>query len=770
MKISQELQQVLNSAFELAKDKKHELLTPEHVLLVSLSTDTVSRILGALSVDKTKVQQLLENYMNNEMDTEEEANPVQSIAFQSVVERALFRTASASKNDIEVGDILVAILEEKESYAAFALSESGVVKVELLRYLSHGSEEEAVGAGPEGGPEGGSKKDPLKEFTTNLTELALAGKLEPLIGREDVLIRTIQVLCRRLKNNPIHVGEPGVGKTAITEGLAQRIAAGEVPDLLKDYEIYNLDMGSLLAGTRYRGDFEERLKQVINGLQEKEKVILFIDEIHTIVGAGATSGGSMDASNLLKPALAKGNLRVIGSTTYDEYRKYFEKDRALARRFQRIDIEEPSLEEAKEILMGLKPKYEEYHDVFYQDSAIDKAVELTDQFINDRHLPDKAIDLVDEAGAWMRLFSPPLEEGKERQIDVAVIERVLSKMARIPERTVSSGEKEQLEYLEKKLKGVVFGQDHAIESLVKSIKRSRAGFRKGTKPVGSFLFVGPTGVGKTELSSQLADKLGLSLHRFDMSEYQEPYTVSRLIGSSPGYVGYEEGGQLTEIVRRQPHSVLLLDEIEKAHPSIFNILLQVMDYATLTDNQGRKTDFRNVVLIMTSNAGVKDMTKGALGFGDLSAGTGAIEKALERTFSPEFRNRLDQIIKFNALDPALMLNIVDKEIKDFEKQLEEKSVTIEVSLAAREYLAKEGYSTEFGARNVGRIIEDRVKSWFVDAVLFGDLTKGGHTLIDFSQGSLSFAVQKSSANTLKDKKSGAKSTNETSATPEKTDA
>ncbi len=754
MKISKEMQAIFNMAFEESKRLHHEYLTPEHLLYVSLEFEYTLKLIKSSGGNIKKLKSMLEYFFTHELaSSAEEKSPEQSEGFQSVVERAMLHNLSSGKEDVEFGDVLVSILDEKEGYGAYALRACGVERLPLLQILSHGDEEpEEVDEGGdsvspesenEDEPAGKAKKNPLAQFTTELTALAKAGKLELLIGREEVLERTIQVLCRRLKNNPIHVGEPGVGKTAITEGLAQRIIQGKVPDTLKGYRIFSLDMGSLVAGTRYRGDFEERLKKVIKELSQMDKIILFIDEIHTIVGAGAVSGGSMDASNLLKPALASGKLRCIGSTTFDEYKKYFEKDRALSRRFQKIDIIEPTRAEALEILKGLQPKYEEFHRVRYSSESLKIAVDLSDQFINDRHLPDKAIDVIDEAGAWVRNFSPESKAHGEGElgenyltVTEAHVEKILARMARIPERTVNRNEKERLGQLETRLKTSIFGQDEAIGAVVTAIKRSRAGFRKATKPVASFLFVGPTGVGKTELANQLAQELGLSLHRFDMSEYQEKHTVSRLIGSPPGYVGFDEGGLLTDAIRKQPHSIVLLDEIEKAHQDIFNILLQIMDYATLTDNSGKKADFRNVILIMTSNAGARNVGKSLIGFENRVETNSVITKAVEQTFAPEFRNRLDKIVAFHRLSEKIMKQIVQKELTEFEAMLAEKKVTLKVSESALKLLADQGYSEEFGARNVARLVEDQVKSWFVDQVLFGDLESGGTALVEVKNGKI----------------------------------
>ena len=631
----------------------------------------------------------------------------------------------------------------------------GIKRLQLLEVLSHGvndddimsdslPDDEAEDRAEEGVRDKRTlRPGTLERFATELTALATAGKLEPVIGREAEIERTIQVLSRRLKNNPIHVGDAGVGKTAITEGLAQRIAAGNVPPKLKGYTIWSLDMGALLAGTKFRGDFEERVKKVIDVLLKKEKAILFIDEIHTIIGAGAVTGSTLDASNLLKPALTSGNLRCIGSTTYEEYNKIFEKDRALSRRFQKIDIVEPTIQETVEILKGLRPKYEKYHNVRYSDETLEITVKLAAQFITERKLPDKAIDVIDEAGAMARIRADKeKDETDTTMVDISPhdIEVVIAKIARIPERTVSSSEKDKLATLEDSLKEEVFGQDQAIEAVVKAVKRSRAGFRATDKPIANFLFVGPTGVGKTELARQLSKHLGITLHRFDMSEYQEKHTVSRLIGSPPGYVGYEEGGLLTDAIRKTPNSVVLLDEIEKAHSDIYNILLQIMDYATLTDNQGRKADFRNVILIMTSNAGARDIGKPLIGFGDQQVSSSALDDAVERAFSPEFRNRLDAVVHFNNLPMEIIERIVKKAIDEFAMQLAEKNVTLRVEDDVIRYLAIKGYSREFGARNISRLVEDQIKTVFVDEVLFGRLEHGGTAIARLENDKIVFDI------------------------------
>ncbi|MFP3958532.1 MAG: ATP-dependent Clp protease ATP-binding subunit ClpA [Spirochaetaceae bacterium] len=767
MRIDRELQAVLNAAYQEAKQRNHEYLTPEHVLYASLHFDYPRDVVMECGVDPDEIRTQLDRHLKEKVPVVEGADPLQSLGFQNVVERAVFHTEAASKDEVDIGDIIVSIFDEEESFGAYFLRKAGLQRIDLLQVISHGvsssrqgntdedyevDDEDLVGeeeeehsgaefteeadAEAEAETEGGrqKKKDPLAKFTTDLTQLAEEGKLEPLIGREDILERTIQVLCRRLKNNPVHLGDPGVGKTAITEGLAQRIADGTVPSVLKDYRVLSLDLGGMLAGTRYRGDFEERMKQVTKALEKRDDVILFIDEIHTVVGAGAVAGGSMDASNMLKPALASGRIRCVGSTTYEEYKKHFEKDRALSRRFQKIEVAEPSEDETVDILKGLRSKYEEYHNVRYTDEALEAAVHLSHLYITDRYLPDKAIDVMDEAGAYIRMRTEASEEEAQTvTISDQEIEKVVSKIAKVPERSVGSSEKERLASLDKDLHQVVFGQDEAIGSVVEAVKRSRAGFRNPDKPVANFLFVGPTGVGKTELARQLASTLGVAMHRFDMSEYQEKHTVSRLIGSPPGYVGYEEGALLTDAIRKTPHAVLLLDEIEKAHQDIFNILLSVMDYATMTDNTGKKADFRNVIIIMTSNAGAREIGKPMIGFGKRQVTSEAVTDAVERIFSPEFRNRLDKVVVFNALEAEVLEEIVEKEIKAFNTQLAEKQVQVDVTPAALRWLAEHGYSEEFGARNIARLVEEKVKSYFVDAVLFGELEHGGTAVVDVEE-------------------------------------
>jgi ATP-dependent Clp protease ATP-binding subunit ClpA len=750
MRISDDVQSLLNTTYREAKDRQHEYLTPEHILHAALSFESVRAIIGECGADPDAIQSALDGYLKKHVPVAPGSEPVQTVGFQGVIEQAVFHTESAQKGEVDIGDILVSIFDQEDSFGSYYLREAGITRYELLKIISHGiglEEEEEPEAGEEEDErkvfgEPARKKNVLKSFTVELTELARDGKLDPLIGREDIMDRTVQVLCRRLKNNPVFVGDPGVGKTALAEGLAQRIVEDRVPSFLQGFRIFSLDMGSLLAGTRFRGDFEERIKRVLSALQKLQKIILFIDEIHTVVGAGAVTGGSMDASNLLKPALQSGSLRCIGSTTYDEYKKYFDKDRALSRRFQKIEIPETTTEESYEILQGLKQRYEEFHEVTYSDEALKSAVDLSAKYITDRYLPDKAIDVIDEAGAYMRImsFKGSLSGDRPPSVSIAEIEKVVAKIARIPEKTVSSSEVDKLKNLESELKKVLFGQDEAVHAVVEAVKRSRAGFREEGKPVASFLFAGPTGVGKTELARQLAAHFGIPMHRFDMSEYQEKHTVSRLIGSPPGYVGYEEGGLLTDAIRKNPHAVLLLDEIEKAHQDVFNVLLQIMDYATLTDNAGRKADFRNVIIIMTSNAGARDLGKPVIGFTGGEVTEHAITDAVEKTFSPEFRNRLDRVIRFKSLDEKVVLQIVDKEIRAFDVQLKEKGIHLDVTEECRRWLAGEGYSPEFGARNVSRVVQDRIKSFFVDEVLFGKLAKGGRAVADMENGDVVIRV------------------------------
>jgi ATP-dependent Clp protease ATP-binding subunit ClpA len=746
MKINEELNQILRAAYTEAKVRSHEYLTPEHILFASLFFDAPKEMIRKCGGDIDIIRDKLEDFFKSKLPPAQDENaPLQSAGFQSVLDRAVWHTSSAQKQELDIGDVLISIFDEKESHAAFFLQNEGISRLDLLNYISHRisvipddrpAEEPVRKVDEKTQPSPENKT--LAAFTTELVQKAQQGELDPLIGREDVLERTVQVLCRRYKNNPIHVGEAGVGKTAITEGLAQRIARGDVPNPLKNARIYSLDMGALLAGTRYRGDFEDRLKKVIAELQKIENVILFIDEIHTIVGAGAVSGGSLDASNILKPALTSGRMRCIGSTTHDEYRKHFDKDRALSRRFQPIDIPEPTVEETYRILCGLRDKYERFHDVRYSDEALHATAELSAKHINDRRLPDKAIDVLDEAGARTHLYRT--EEDQTLDITPLEVERIVARICRIPEKSVSSSEAAGLKHLDASLKAQIFGQDAAIDAVVQAIRRSRAGFQNQAKPVASLLFAGPTGVGKTELARQLALVMGVHLHRFDMSEYQEKHTVSRLVGAPPGYVGFEEGGLLTEAIRKTPHAVLLLDEIEKAHADIFNTLLQVMDYATLTDNNGRKADFRNVVIIMTSNAGARELGKAQVGFGERRLSGGAVSEAVKRIFAPEFRNRLDGVVLFNGLSKSVVRDIVRKQIREFQDQLTAKHVTLHVSENVYEWLADQGYSEEFGARQIARLVQDCIKNFFVDEVLFGRLVQGGEVSADTGDAGIMLTV------------------------------
>ncbi|MDR0598922.1 MAG: ATP-dependent Clp protease ATP-binding subunit ClpA [Treponema sp.] len=767
MKISRHVQAIINAAYNEARVRNHEYLTPEHLLYAALSFDEVQEVFAACGANLDQLKSGMENYFQQKVPLADNSEPAQTVGFQNVLERAVMQSQSSQKEILDVADILVSLFDEERNYCAYYLRKAGVRRFELVNVLSHGCDNEipdTIGAygtevrhhdgrrreeeteTGEAVRKGPAKKTALERFATELTALAREGRLEPVIGRERELDRTVQVLCRRFKNNPVHVGDSGVGKTAITEGLAQRIAADQVPPTLKDFLIFSLDMGALVAGTKYRGDFEERVKRVIEEVLKKDRAILFIDEIHTLVGAGAASGNALDAANILKPALTSGKLRCVGSTTHEEYGKFFDKDRALSRRFQKIDINEPSEEDAVAILRGLKTKYEDYHKVHYSDEALESAVKLSAQYITDRRLPDKAIDVIDEAGAFVRIaaFKTQREEARTTTaqdgtvdfigIGVTEIETVVSKIARIPERSVGMNEKDRLKNLEGELRKRIFGQDEAVTAVVRAVKRSRAGFRAAGKPVANFLFVGPTGVGKTELARSLADILEVPMHRFDMSEYQEKHTVSRLIGAPPGYVGYEEGGLLTDAVRKRPHGVVLLDEIEKAHADIYNILLQIMDYATLTDNNGRKADFRNIVFIMTSNAGARDIGKSLIGFGDRVNDETSVDGAVEKIFTPEFRNRLDAVVRFGHLSREIMISIITKELNLFKEQLAEKNVTLEVTRECLDRLAEDGYSPDFGARNAGRLVEEKIKTFFVDEVLFGGLSGGGAARADYRDG------------------------------------
>ena len=750
--LTRELEETLNRAFSEALNRRHEFLTLEHVLLALLQDKTARDVIRHCSGDVRKLQRELEAFLEEKLEQLPEGAeqlPEQTPAFQRVLERATLQAQGSGQELIDGSNILAAIYQERRSFAVYLLEQEGVKRLDVLKYISHGvskitieDDKEHVAPHPEHEEEDLPVRDPLTAFTSNLIERAAAGRIDPLIGRISEVTRTIQVLCRRRKNNPIYVGDPGVGKTAIAEGLALKIQQGEVPDVLKGAEVYALDMGALLAGTKYRGEFEQRLKAVITSLKQKPNVILFIDEIHTIVGAGAVSGGSMDASNILKPALASGEIRCIGSTTYPEYKASFERDRALARRFQKIDIGEPSLTDTIQILLGLKTAYEAHHGVAFTEEAIKAAAELSAKYINDRFLPDKAIDVIDEAGAAIKML-PVAERPKE--ITAYDIEQVVARMAKIPPKTVSVSDKDRLQTLDTELKAVIYGQDHAIAQLVKSIKLSRAGLSHPTKPVGCFLLSGPTGVGKTELAKQLAKAMGVEFLRFDMSEYMEKHTVSRLIGAPPGYVGFDQGGLLTDAINKAPHCVLLLDEIEKAHPDLFNILLQVMDHATLTDNNGKKADFRNVILLMTTNAGARELSAEGIGFKtdeNFTAATGNSGRskgkaAIERTFTPEFRNRMDAWIAFEPLSFAVTERVVDKFINEVRDQLIEQKVTLELSEAARAWLAKKGYDKLYGARPMARLIQSKIKEPLADELLFGKLQNGGRVVIGVTDDDIS---------------------------------
>jgi len=743
--ISKELEQTLKRALEDVRRRRHEMATLEHLLLAFLGDIQGADILRNCGADLRHLRHDIEEYLDGQPRVSEEADfeATQTIALRRVLQRAAIHVQSSGKDEIDVGDVLAAMYREPDSYAVYLLKKQGVSRLDILDYISHGVTKDGVQ--PSGIPsvededEGkrAQPKNPLEAYTTNLLQRAAEGKLDPLIGRRAELQRTMQVLCRRRKNNPVFVGEAGVGKTAMAEGLALAIHAGQVPKILKGAEIYTLDLGALIAGTKFRGQFEQRLKAVINAIHEKSNRILFIDEIHTIIGAGAVSGGTLDASNILKPALTTGELQCIGSTTFEDYKNVFEKDRALARRFQKIEIKEPTVNETYKILRGLKKYYEEHHQVIYTDSALQSAAELAQKYMNDRFLPDKAIDVIDEAGAVVRMQP---EGRRQKSIRPKDIERVVSAMARVPSQTVSSSESEKLQYLQRDLNLVIYGQDQAIESLVSAIKMSRSGLGPLMRPVGSFLFSGPTGVGKTELARQLSRVLGVELIRFDMSEYMEKHTVSRLIGAPPGYVGFDQGGLLTDAVIKNPHAVLILDEIEKAHPDLFNVLLQIMDHATLTDHSGRKADFRNVIVIMTTNAGAFLLEKGDIGFG-AGPGSGNSKSAIEKTFPPEFRNRLDGWIGFKHLTPEVIEQVVDKFVAELEEQLAGKRVNLVLSERARKWLSKYGYNRKFGARPMGRLIDKEIRRKLADEILFGRLTSGGTVHIHEQENKLTFECE-----------------------------
>ncbi|MFP6697846.1 MAG: ATP-dependent Clp protease ATP-binding subunit ClpA [Alphaproteobacteria bacterium] len=740
-----ELEQSLHRALRSANERRHEFATLEHLLLALCDDNDARSVLRACNVEIDQLREQLNNYLEEDLasltiEEEEEAKP--TAGFQRVIQRAVYHVQSSGRDEVTGANVLVAIFAERESHAVYFLQEQDMTRLDAVSYISHGvaktpgmsTERTVHGTEEEEESNVKSGDEALAAYCVDLNEKARSGRIDPVIGREEELERTIQILCRRQKNNPLLVGHPGVGKTAIAEGLARRVVLGEVPEVLRDTTIFSLDMGSLLAGTRYRGDFEERLKAVIAELENHDDAILFIDEIHTVIGAGATSGGAMDASNMLKPALASGTIRCMGSTTYKEYRGYIEKDRALLRRFQKIDVNEPSVSDAVKILKGLKPYFEDYHHVRYTAEAIKAAVNLSAKYINDRKLPDKAIDVIDEVGAAQMLLP---EHRRKKTISVKDIENVVAKIARIPPKTVSKDDKASLANLDGELNAVVFGQDRAIDALATALKMSRAGLREPEKPIGSYLFSGPTGVGKTEVARQLASIMGMEMVRFDMSEYMERHTVSRLIGAPPGYVGFDQGGMLTDAIDQNPHAVLLLDEIEKAHPDLFNILLQIMDYGKLTDHNGKHIDFRNVVLIMTTNAGASEMSKMAIGFGRKNK-VGADEEAIDRLFTPEFRNRLDATISFSALPPEVISKVVDKFIGELGDQLDDRKVSIELSTAARDWLADKGYDQLYGARPLGRIIQEKVKKPLADELLFGKLAKGGKVVIDVADGKLTF--------------------------------
>ena len=741
--ISKELSATLGFAVREAKKRRHEYVSVEHVLFAILHDSSGLDIVERCGGNAENIKANLEMFFNDNMEMlPEESEYVlqQTIGFQRVIQRAVNHVRSAEKKEVAVSDILASIFMEKDSHAVYFLNEEGISRLDVLRNISHELPTGSAADAPETDAPAEQKtikkkSSPLDAYTVNLIDQAAKGRLDPLIGRELEIERTMQVLCRRRKNNPIFVGDPGVGKTAMAEGLAQKIWGGEVPDLLKEVRIYSLDLGGMLAGSKFRGDFEQRLKGVVAELKKRKNAILFIDEIHTIVGAGATSSGSMDASNILKPFLSTGELRCIGSTTYEEYKNHFEKDRALSRRFEKIDIMEPPVKESIKILKGLRSRYEAHHEIEYTDAALKAACELSAKYINDRFLPDKAIDVIDEAGAAIRLSGAT----NRKWVHPSDIQKIVSKIARIPAVNVSTPDKAKLENLGGQLRRVVFGQDDAIDALVTAIKRSRAGLGQPEKPVGSFLFTGPTGVGKTEVARQVANQLDVEFMRYDMSEYMEKHAVARLIGAPPGYIGFDQGGLLTDGVRKHPYCVLLLDEIEKAHEDLFNILLQVLDHATLTDNNGKKADFRNVIVMMTSNAGSREMSSATIGFGDTKGdSTGKGKKAIEKIFSPEFRNRLDGIITFNALDREIMAMIVDKFMKEFADQLKVKKVSIAYSGKVRKWLAKKGHDPQYGARPLSRVIQTEIKDVLADEILFGRLEKGGSVNLDLKGDALVF--------------------------------
>ena len=768
---AQSLEKTLHQALSHASDRSHEYATLEHLLLALIDDGDAAQVMEACGVDLSDLGEVVKQYLDQEyqsLKTEEKGDPAPTAGFQRVIQRAILHVQSSGKDTVTGANVLVALFSERDSYAVYFLQQQDMSRLDAVSFISHGigkggrriedrtpkgSDSEAEAPEDKADAKGGKKETALDQFTVNLNEKALAGKVDPLIGRGPEVDRTVQILCRRSKNNPLYVGDPGVGKTAIAEGLARKIVEGDVPEVLTEAVIYSLDMGALLAGTRYRGDFEERLKQVVSELEKMPHAILFIDEIHTVIGAGATSGGAMDASNLLKPALSGGSIRCVGSTTYKEFRNHFEKDRALLRRFQKIDVNEPTIEDTIKILKGLRSAFEEHHKVKYTADAIKTAVELSARYINDRKLPDKAIDVIDEVGAMQMLVAP---SRRKKTITAREIEKVISTMARIPPKSVSKDDKAALSNLQKDLKRVVFGQDKAIDVLSTAMKLSRAGLRDPDKPIGSFLFSGPTGVGKTEVAKQLASIMGIELKRFDMSEYMERHSVSRLIGAPPGYVGYDQGGLLTDAVDQNPHCVLLLDEIEKAHPDLFNILLQVMDNGRLTDHHGKTVDFRNVVLIMTTNAGASDMARQGIGFGDVSK-EDASDEAVKQMFTPEFRNRLDAIVPFGYLGTETVSRVVDKFILQLELQLAEQNVHIQFDGDAREWLGERGYDKLYGARPMARLIQEKVKQPLAEELLFGKLASGGEVHVSVKDEALAFELSPAPPKAVKRRKKKAAS-------------